>query len=211
MDIKLLADSTDNGISCAALAAIAAKSRRRAYFSRSVIRCAAVALLFIAAGCFYTVYVKETGRSLPPLRFGYTDINVKQMLKDMFFLSVIPVFSLFFSFNRLSGILCDRLFPALYGAYAGVYLFRVSNALYSSFSAVDLVAYAPGVIFVLAVLCIYTLFCPVCASYSACLYRSGTAKSDLDSLLSYFFITLSLICCALLLRSLAAHLIILLD
>jgi hypothetical protein len=92
--------------------------------------------------------------------------------------------------------LCDTAAPALYGTALGCALFRAYDGLASSFSVAALIDALPGLCFAAVLLAVYTVICPVFASYGRC-RREGTATGeDSSECFNYYMISVSAIAAA---------------
>ena len=206
METKLLqGEERDHGLGIEALVSIASRQKRREFFYRSLMRCALLTLLFVAFGCFFAIYKEEKGISAA---FWHSALpfNMRQMLKELFCLSLIPTlcFAVCFSFGGRFCRLCDTVFPAIYATAAGVYFYTRLSILFSSFSVLQAIKTLPYICFALAVITVYTLFCPVCASYGECRRRGGAVSSDGASCFTYYLSSLTALALSVVLRDAAA-------
>ncbi len=200
MDTKLIGDGRDTKVmSIEALSTMALRQRRRESFYRSLLRCFAVCLLFIAAGCLLCIYSDGTGSSAPFAFLPFSPpAGVKDALKLIFLCSVLPsvcAASALLSNGSLSA-LSDTLAPAVYGTAAGCALYRVYLSLSYSFSFAALIRSLPGLCFTAAVILVYSLVCPVFASYGRCLRRGGVTADDPGSCFTYYAASLTALCAA---------------
>lgn len=200
MDIKLLPEDGEERIyGYEALVSASHRKRRRESFYRSLLRCAALSLLFTAAGCLLVIYSNETGGQAP---FRYVCFSppdgVRGTLKLVFICALLP--SVCACLCHIGGgalaFLCDTVAPALYGTVFGCALFCEYDSLASSFSVVSLIDALPGLCFSAVLLAVYTVICPVFASYGRC-RREGTATGeDSSECFNYYMISVSVIAAA---------------
>ena len=206
METKLLqGEERDHGLGIEALISIASRQYRREFFYRSLMRCALLTLLFVAFGCFFAIYNEEKGVTFASYQ-NVLPFQLRQMLKDLFRLSLVPTlcFAVCFSFGGRLCRLCDTVFPAIYGTAAGAYFYTELSPLFSSFSALQAVRAAPYICCVLAVITVYSLFCPVCASFGECRRRKSAVSSDSASCFTYYLSSLTALALSVVLRDAAA-------
>lgn len=175
------------------LSDMADRQKRREYFFRSAVRCAALTLLFIAAGCFYYIYRREGGHTAAVFRFSDGAFDIRGVLKRLFFSSLIPVLGLTscFAFGGRISRLCDTLLPALYGAYSGFALFDAFVRLSASFTVSNTVNSLPFILYTVGVITVYLLFCPVCAAFGECRRREKADDGDIKYCTGCFFAALT--------------------
>ena len=207
MDTKLLegeGQGTSFGIE--ALLSIASRQKRRQYFFKSLLRCALLTLLFIAFGCFFAIYAKEKGYTGTFFDLASTPFDFRGMLKELFLLSIVPsvCFALCCLFCGRLRFLCDTVFPAVYGAAAGMFYYTHLTSLYTSFSVSYAITLAPYLAQTLCVVAVYTLFCPVCACYGECRRKKSAVSADLQSCFTYFLAALTVLALFLILRDTAS-------
>ena len=206
MDIKMLdGEVGGGGLGTEALLSIASRQRRRQFFYASLFRCALLTLLFIAFGCFFAIYLQEKGSSFH-LFDGGAPFDLRGALKELFLLSLVPssCFCLCFVFGGRLCRLCGTLFPAVYGIAAGMYFYTELSSLAASFSVTYMINTAPYLCFVLLVLSVYTLFCPVCGSYGECRRRNDADKEDSTACFTYYLTSLTAVAVLLVLRCAAS-------
>ena len=211
MDIKLLENQKSaSDITLRTLKNMADRQKRREFFFKSVLRASLLTLLFIAFGCFLSIYRLEKGHTteLYAVRLSLP-FEWRAALKELFFVSAVPVscFALCFSFGGRLCRLCDTVFPAIYGTYAGALCFSELSRLFSSFSLSYAVKVMPYVVFTALTVMLYTLFSAVCCSYGTYRRNGGDEQADMNGCFTYFMICLTacaalialrVICCALL-------------
>lgn len=205
MDTKLLEGGTaGTGLGIEALMSIAARQKRREFFYRSFLQCALLTLLFIAVGCFFAIYKVEKGSAAVFLQ-NAAAFDFRSMLKELFMLSLLPsaCFALCFGFCGRMSRLCDTVFPVVSGAFAGAYYYTAISPLAASFSVTQLLKLSPYLCQTLLILAVYTLFCPVCASYGECRRKNSTDESDTGSCFTYYLISLTVLFLSVILRDTA--------
>ncbi|MBQ7699968.1 MAG: hypothetical protein IJT49_06475 [Clostridia bacterium] len=206
MDIKLLDGKVrGSSLGAEALISIASRQKRREFFCKSLIRCALLTLLFIAFGCFFAIYAMEKGNTYVFFENVPSPFYLRGMLKELFLLSVIPslCFALCGCFNGRLSRCCDTVFPALYGTVIGFICYTELSGTLLSFSVSAMVKLFPYICHVLIIMSVYTLFCPVCASYGECRRKKSAVYDDLHSCFTYFLMSLTAIILSLILRDLA--------
>ena len=189
MDIKMLDGSCGvSELTVQSLENMANRQKRKEFFYRSALRSVLLTLLFIAFGCLFAIYRQECGR---PLSLdGETPFEIRSVLKEFFFVSVVPAscFAVCFSFGGRFCRVCDTFFPAVYGTYSGALLYgRITGLLHDN-TLPNAVREFPVITFILAVIAAYALFCSVCASYGECRRRGGADRADANSCFTYFLI-----------------------
>ena len=205
MDIKLLeGDVQGSSLGIEALVSIASRHRRREFFYRSLVRSALLTLLFIAFGCFFSIYAMEKGNTYRFIENVSAPFDLHGMLKELFTLSVIPsaCFALCCCFNGRLSRVCDTFFPALYGTVAGFVCYTELSDLFASFSVSKAIALLPYICQILLSITAYTLYCPVCASYGECRRKKSAVNDDLKSCFTYFLTALTALALSLILRDL---------
>ena len=205
MDTKLLeGDTYGTSLGIEALISIASRQKRKEFFYRSLLRSALLTLLFIAFGCFLTICNEEKSAALRFMQES-SPFDVRGMLKELFMLSLIPSvgFALCFSLGGRLCRLCDTVFPAVYGTVCGMFLYVKISPLTASFSVTQMIKLSPYLFFVFSVLTVYTLFCPVCASFGECRRKGTLDGSDPGSCFTYFLTSLTALALSVVLRDTA--------
>ena len=210
MDIKMLdGNSGLSELSVQSLQNMANRQKRREFFYRSALRAVLLTLLFIAFGCLFAIYRQECGNPLSLYRARAETFNLRSVLKEFFFVSVVPAscFSVCFSFGGRFCRVCDTLFPAIYGTYAGALLYGKITEILSAYSVNASIRALPFLLFVVSVIFAYTLLCSVCTSYGECRKNGGAVQSDTNSCFTYFLICETALLLLILLRECALALL----
>ncbi len=191
MDIKMLEGSGGvSELTVRTLENMANRQKRREFFYRSALRSALLTLLFIAFGCLFAIYRRECGRPVSPGIFISSPFELRTVLKEFFFISSVPAscFAVCFCFGGKLCRLCDTFFPAVFGIYSGALFYGEISKIASEQTAASAFRGAPAILFTLAVIAAYALFCSVCASYGECKQNGGAVREDANSCFTYFLI-----------------------
>jgi hypothetical protein len=211
MDIRLLENQrTTSELTVQTLKNMASRQKRREFFFRSLLRAAFLTLLFIAFGCFLSIYRLERGDPLPLYNAqNGLPFEWRKLLKELFFVSAAPAacFAVCFSFKGRLCRVCDTVFPAVYGTYAGAFCFSRLFDLFASFTLTHAADVLPHIVFAAALAVLYTVFSAVCASYGEYRRNGGDEQTDMNGCFTYFMVCLTAAAALIALRELCGVLL----